>query len=98
MAFTDTPKLGVGLASTTLAAEVTSGVGSAKSHRLGEEVLASDGKRYVYAQAGATISGATAVAAVNASTFVAAATGGSYLSPATAMATGDQGWFAAASV
>ena len=36
--------------------------------------------------------------AVNASTFVATASGGTYLSPATAMASGDYGWFSKASV
>jgi hypothetical protein len=98
MAFTDTPKLGVSLTKVDTAADIASNAASVTSHKLGSEVLASDGKRYVYAQAGATISASTTVAAINTSTFVAAATGGAYTSPATAMAAGDRGWFGAASV
>lgn len=94
MAFTDTPKLGVNLAEVIAAADVARRPG----HRLGAQVFGSDGKRYVFAEAGASITASTAVADINDSTFVVAATGGSYLSPATAMSTGDRGWFAAASV
>jgi hypothetical protein len=65
---------------------------------LGSQVFGSDGKRYVLAQAGATIAASTAVCTVNATTFVATATGGSYLSPAVGLVTGDVAWFAAASV
>lgn len=93
MAFTDTPKLGVDLAAVIPAADVDT-----RGHKLGSQVFASNGKRYVYAQANATISASTAVCAINASTFLVAASGGSYLSPATDMASGDQGWFAVASV
>lgn len=94
MAFTDTPKIGVDLSAVVKAADVkrTSG------HRLGSQVWGSDGRLYVYAEAGASISADTAVAAINTTTFVAAATGGTYKSPPVAMATGDQGWFSKASV
>jgi len=93
MAYTDTPKLGVDLAAIIKAADVPT-----KGHKLGSQVWATDGKKYVYAQANASISASTAVCAINASTFLVAASGGSYTSPATAMVSGDQGWFSKASV
>lgn len=92
--FTDTPKIGVDLLNKIVTADTKRRSG----HRLGSQVWATDGKRYVYAQAGAAIAASTAVAAVNTTTFIAAATGGAYTSPPVAMASGDQGWFAAASV
>lgn len=98
MAFTDTQKLGVSLNTTELAADIASGVSTGHSHKLGSEIFATDGKRYVYAQANEAISASTAVCTVNAGTFLATATGGAYASPATAMAVGDRGWFGAASV
>lgn len=95
--FTDTPKVGVDLKSTILATDLASGA-ARPSARLGSEVLASDGKLYVYAQANASITASTAVCTVNAATFLATATGGAYTSPGFAMVTGDQGWFGKASV
>lgn len=92
--FTDTPKIGADLLNKIDSADTKQRSG----HRLGSQVWGSDGKRYVYAQAGASIAASTAVVAINATTFVAAATGGTYKSPPVAMSTGDQGWFAAASV
>jgi hypothetical protein len=65
---------------------------------LGTQVFGSDGKRYVFAKATATIGPSDADCSVNASTFAATATGGSYLSPAVSMVSGDFGWFAATSV
>ena len=65
---------------------------------LGNEVFGSDGKRYVFAKANASITASTAVCTVNATTFLATASGGSYTSPATDMVSGDYGWFSAASV
>ena len=65
---------------------------------LGTQVFGSDGKRYVFAKAGATITASTATCTVNTSTFAATATGGSYTSPAVDLASGDYAWFAAASV
>jgi len=94
--FTDTPKIGADLNGITLAADLAAG--KAADARIGSEVLASNGKLYVYGQANASISASTAVCTVNASTFLVTASGGSYTSPATAMATGDRGWFSKASV
>ena len=65
---------------------------------LGTEVFASDGKRYVFAQAGAAITASTATCSINASTFVATGSGGSYTAPAVTLASGDYAWFAATSV
>ena len=94
--FTDTPKIGTDLNTITLAADLAAG--KVADARIGSEVLASNGKLYVYGQANASISASTAVCTVNASTFLVTASGGSYTSPATAMATGDRGWFSKASV
>lgn len=95
--FTTTPTLGVDLNSTVTAADLASGAAKPMA-RLGTQVLASNGKLYVYAQANASITASTAVCTVNATTFLATASGGSYTSPATAMVSGDQGWFSKASV
>jgi hypothetical protein len=65
---------------------------------LGAETFGSDGKRYVFAQAGAAITASTATCSINASTFVATASGGSYTSIASDLASGDYAWFAATSV
>lgn len=93
MAFTDTPKIGVNLGAIIKAADVPT-----KGHKLGSQVWGTDGKRYVYAQASEAITASTAVASINSATFAATATAGTYLSPDVDMASGDQGWFAAASV
>lgn len=100
MAFpiTVTPVLGCDFNSITLAADVGPASGAEDAPQLGTQVFGSDGRRYVYAQANATITASTAVCTVNATTFLATASGGSYRSPAVAMATGDRGWFSAASV
>lgn len=91
--FTDTPKIGVQI-ETVLKGRAEK---AASSHRLGSQIWANDGRRYVFAQAGATIGAGVTVAAVNPTTFIAAATGGTYTSPPVAMASGDWGWFGAAS-
>ena len=100
MAFpiTVTPILGCDFNSITLAADVGPASGAEDAPQLGTQVFGSDGRRYVYAQANATITASTAVCTVNATTFLATASGGSYRSPAVAMATGDRGWFSAAAV
>lgn len=100
MAFpiTVTPVLGCDFNSITLAADVGPASGAEDAPQLGTQVFGSDGRRYVYAQANAVITASTAVCTVNATTFLATASGGSYRSPAVAMATGDRGWFSAASV
>lgn len=94
MAFTDTAKIGVDLDRVYKVGEVP----PQSAHKPGEQIFASDGKRYVFAVADATIAASTAVCNVDSGTFKVAATGGSYKSPATAMAKGDMGWFGAASV
>ena len=66
--------------------------------RLGTQVWGSDGKLYVYGQANASITASTAVCTVSATTFLVTASGGAYTSPATAMVSGDQGWWSKASV
>ena len=65
---------------------------------LGLETFGSDGFRYVFAKAGEAITASTATCSINASTFVATGSAGTYLAPATTMASGDYGWFSAASV
>lgn len=95
--FSVTPTLGIDFNSTVLATDITSGAAKPFA-RLGTQVFGSNGKLYVYCQANATISASTAVCTVNATTFLATASGGAYTSPATAMVTGDYGWFSKASV
>ena len=95
--YTVTPLLGVDLVSKTLAADLGSG-GSEDAPQIGTQVFASNGRRFVYAQANATITASTAVCTVNATTFLATASGGAYLSPAVDLASGDRAWFSAASV
>jgi hypothetical protein len=97
MAFSVTPLVGIDLTNTVTAAAITAGQQVA-NQLLGVQVWGSDGKRYVFAKANASITASTAVCTVNATTFLATASGGSYTSPATDMVSGDYGWFAAASV
>jgi hypothetical protein len=94
--FSITPSIGADLNSITLAADIAAG--KVTDARLGSQVFGSDGRRYVYAQANASITANDADCAVNASTFLVAASGGSYRSPPVNMASGDRGWFSAASV
>jgi hypothetical protein len=96
--FTVTPVLGIDLNTITLAADVGSTSGAEDAPQLGTQVFGSDGRRYVYGQAGATITASTTVCLPSATTFIVAATGGTYRSPAVAMATGDRGFFSVASV
>lgn len=97
MAYSITPTIGTDLVNTVTAASLTAGT-QFVPFALGDQVFASDGKRYVFAKANASIPASTAVCTISASTFLATASGGSYTSPATAMVTGDYGWFSAASV
>lgn len=94
--FSVTPNIGADFNTITLAADLAAG--KVADARLGEQRFGSNGRRYVYAQAGGAIPASTAVCTVNATTFAATSSGGTYLSPAVAMATGDRGWFSAASV
>lgn len=92
-----TPLAGSSLTAVVTAAEITAGAKTVP-FTIGTTAIGTDGKLYVYAKANATIPASTAVCTVNASTFLATASGGSYTSPATAMVTGDYGWFSKALV
>ena len=97
MSFSVTPLVGIDLDNVVTAASITAGQAVA-NQLLGVQVWGSDGKRYVFAKANATIAASTAVCDINTTTFLVAATGGTYLSPATGMVSGDFGWFSKASV
>jgi hypothetical protein len=73
-------------------------VDTAPGFTLGTQVFGSDGKLYVYAVAGASISANDADCSVNATTFVATASGGAYKAPNVAVASGSYAWFGKASV
>ena len=96
--FTVTPVLGIDLNTITLAADVGSTSGAEDAPQLGTQVFGSDGRRYVYGQAGAILSASLAICLPSVTTFIVAASGGSYRSPAVAMAVGDRGFFSIASV
>ena len=98
MAYTITPLSGVNLVSTTTTNTNSAGTAIPTFGPLGAEVFGSDGKRYVFAQAGAAITASTATCSINASTFVATGSAGSYTSPAVTLASGDYAWFSATSV
>lgn len=93
MAFSDTPKIGVDLES-VISPEDYPRLG----HRVLSQIFASDGRVYVFARAGALISGETAVVAINATTGVAAASGGTYLAPEADVPNGSYAWFSKAGV
>ena len=97
MTFSVTPLVGIDLDNVVTAASIAAGQQVA-NQLLGVQVWGSDGKRYVFAKANATIAASTAVCDINTTTFLVAATGGTYLSPATGMVSGDFGWFSKASV
>jgi hypothetical protein len=98
MAFTITPLAGIDLNDTQTVAEQALQSGLVTFGPLGAEVFTSAGKRAVWAVAGAAITASTTTCSINASTFVATGSAGTYTSPAVAMASGDYGWFSAASV
>ena len=99
MAYTITPLSGVNLVSTTTTNPNSAGTAIPTFGPLGTQVFGSDGKRYVFAKAGASLSASTATCTVNASTFVVTtATDGAYTSPAVTLASGDYAWFAHSSV
>ena len=97
MAYTITPLSGIDLYNITQVNPNSAGTSVPTFGPLGAEVFASDGFRYVFAQAGAAIGASTATCSINASTFVATPSAGTYLSGAS-MASGDYGWFSKASV
>lgn len=95
--FSVTPNIGADFNTITTAQQRADG--SVLDARLGEQRFGSNGRRYVYARANASIGASTAACTVNATTFeAAAAAGGTYQSPPVAMNAGDFGWFSAASV
>jgi len=96
MAYSVTPLAGIDLVNTTTAVQITAGY--PVNQLLGVQVWGSDGKRYVFGKANASITASTTACTVNTTTFLVTASGGSYTSPATDMVTGDYGWFSAASV
>ena len=102
MAYSITPLSGINLNTTTpISFSYTNGSTAENIPAfgpLGAEVFGSDGKRYVFAQAGGAITASTATCSINASTFVATGSAGSYTSPAVTLASGDYAWFAATSV
>jgi len=101
MAYSTLPIAGVNLTTTTpvnVQVDGSTTVSVPTFGPVGAETFASDGKRYVFAQAGAAITASTATCSINASTFVVTASGGSYTSPAVALASGDYAWFSATSV
>jgi hypothetical protein len=65
---------------------------------LGAETFGSDGLRYVFAKANASIPASTAVCTIDPATFLVTATGGAYLSPAVDLVSGQYAWFGKASV
>ena len=99
MAFSIENRLGLDLVNTFPATIFGTGANLVRSpHRIGDVAEASDGRLYVFAQAGGAIPAATAVCTVNPTTFQATATGGAYLSPVAAMALNDFGWFSKSNV
>ena len=98
MAYSVLPIAGIDLTNISNYNDNSAGTEIPTQGPLGLQTFGSDGLRYVFAEAGAAISASLATCTVNASTFVATASGGTYLSPATAMASGDYGWFSKASV
>jgi uncharacterized iron-regulated membrane protein len=98
MAYSTLPIAGIDLNDTQTAAELVINGQPASFGPLGAETFASDGKRYVWAVAAATIAPSTTVCNIDTTAFTVAATGGAYISPAVSMVSGDYGWFGKASV
>jgi hypothetical protein len=97
MAYSVTPLSGIDLVNVTNTNPNSAGTEIPTIGPLGLEVFGSDGKRYVFAQAGAAIGASTATCVINASTFQVTLGAGTYVSGAS-MASGDYGWFAGTSV
>jgi len=98
MTYTVLPIAGIDLNGVTTTNPNSAGTTVPTFGPLGAETFGSDGKRYVFAKAGATIAASTTVCDINTTTFVVAATGGAYTSPTVALASGDYAWFGKASV
>lgn len=98
MSFSVTPVIGTALLDKADVNLNSAGTAVPVIGPLGLQVWGANGRRYVLAQANATISASTAVCTVNATTFLATASGGSYTSPPVGLVTGDVAWFSATSV
>ena len=98
MAYSTLPIAGIDLDVVQTAAEIVINGEPANFGPLGTQTFASDGKRYVWAVAAATIAPSTTVCNIDTTAFTVAATGGAYISPAVSMVSGDYGWFGKASV
>ena len=98
MSYSTLPIAGIDLNSTQSAAEIALYGEPVDFGPLGTQTFASDGLRYVWAVAAATIAPSTTACNVNSTAFTVAATGGAYISPAVSMVAGDYGWFGKASV
>jgi hypothetical protein len=98
MAYSTLPIAGIDLEVVQTAAEIVINGEPANFGPLGTQTFASDGLRYVWAKAAATIAPSTTVCAIDTTAFTVAATGGAYISPAVSMVSGDYGWFGKASV
>ena len=98
MAYSIEPLSGINLVGTTTTNTNSAGTAIPTFGPLGSQVFGSDGKRYVFAKAGAAITASTATCSINASTFVATGSAGTYTSPAVTLASGDYAWFSATSV
>jgi hypothetical protein len=96
MAYSVTPLAGIDLTNTVTAASIT--LGAPVNQLLGLQVFGSDGLRYVFGKANASITASTTACTVNTTSFLVTASGGSYTSPAYDMVSGDYGWFSKASV
>jgi hypothetical protein len=93
-----TPIAGIDLEAVTTTNTNSAGTAIPTFGPLGTQVFGSDGLRYVFAKAGATIAAGTTVCDINTTTFVVAATGGAYVSPTVALTSGQYAWFGKASV
>jgi hypothetical protein len=98
MSFSVTPVIGTALLDKVDTNLNSAGTAVPVIGPLGLQVWGADGRRYVLAQANATIAASTTVCTVNATTFLATASGGSYSSPAVGLVTGNVAWFSATSV
>ena len=98
MAYSTLPIAGIDLEVTQSAAEIALEGQPANFGPLGTQTFASDGLRYVWAVAAATIAPSTTACAIDTTAFTVAASGGAYISPAVSMVAGDYGWFGKASV
>ena len=98
MAYSIAPLSGINLVGTTTTNTNSAGTAIPTFGPLGAEVFGSDGKRYVFAKAGNAFTAGETSCSINTTTFVATSTGGAYIAPATALASGEYGWFGKASV